>query len=138
MDGRGPASSSWAPRMNLISAALITQVSPAGPTCTKDAEGASHSTPGRVDPREVEAPNVTEDRQSPPPPRDLSEENVRAKIRTGDIASATATALLLYGADVFGFLARVLDDLDAARDVYSSFSERLWKGLSSFQWNCTL
>jgi RNA polymerase sigma-70 factor (ECF subfamily) len=68
----------------------------------------------------------------------LSEENVRAKIRTGDIASATATVLLLYGAEVFGFLAGVLDDLDAARDVYASFRERLWRGLGTFRWNCAL
>jgi DNA-directed RNA polymerase specialized sigma24 family protein len=74
----------------------------------------------------------------PSSPRDLSEDNVRARIRNGDIANATATALLLHGAEVFAFLAGVLDDPEAARDVHASFCDRVGNGLGRFGWTCCL
>jgi RNA polymerase sigma-70 factor (ECF subfamily) len=67
-----------------------------------------------------------------------SEGRVRELLAQSDVRQAVAATLRLYGAEVFGFLTGVTDDPDVADDVFSAFSERLWKGLGSFRWQCSL
>ena len=67
-----------------------------------------------------------------------SEETVRALLAQGDLRAAAELTIRCYGAEIFGFLTGVMDDPDAADDVFSSFSERMWKGLPSFRWQCSL
>jgi RNA polymerase sigma-70 factor (ECF subfamily) len=49
-----------------------------------------------------------------------------------------ATALLrAYGREILGFLVARLRDRDAAAEVFSLFTEALWKGLPGFRWECS-
>ena len=50
---------------------------------------------------------------------------------------ATA-AIRAYGPEILGFLAAMLRDEDAARDVFSQFCEDLWTGLPRFRGDCSL
>jgi RNA polymerase sigma-70 factor (ECF subfamily) len=70
--------------------------------------------------------------------RDLAERKVRSLLAKENLSGATAAALELYGAEVFGFVEGVLDDRGGANEVYSAFTERLWRGLSGFHWDCSL
>jgi RNA polymerase sigma-70 factor (ECF subfamily) len=63
---------------------------------------------------------------------------VRDALRAGDVVRATTEALNAYGAELFGFVVGVLDDYDAARDVYAAISERVWRALAEFSWRCSL
>jgi RNA polymerase sigma-70 factor (ECF subfamily) len=50
-----------------------------------------------------------------------------------------ATAVIrAYGPEILGFLAAMLRDEDAARDVFSQFCEDLWTGLPRFRGHCSL
>ncbi len=51
-------------------------------------------------------------------------QEVRQALASGDVVAATLRVLDAYGAEVFGFLAGVLDDIDEAREAYSSIGER--------------
>lgn len=42
-----------------------------------------------------------------------------------------------YGREILGFLIARLRDRDAASDVFSMFTENVWKGLAGFRWDCT-
>jgi RNA polymerase sigma-70 factor (ECF subfamily) len=63
---------------------------------------------------------------------------LEAKIRSahehGDVREATAAAIEGYGAEVLGFLLAVLRDEQAARDVYSDWSEDVVRGIGEFRW----
>ncbi|HEY2516536.1 MAG TPA: sigma-70 family RNA polymerase sigma factor [Polyangiaceae bacterium] len=67
-----------------------------------------------------------------------SEETVRRLAESGDTRAAADTTIRTYGPEIFGFLAGVMDDPDAAGDVFSAFSERVWKGIAGFRWQCSL
>jgi RNA polymerase sigma-70 factor (ECF subfamily) len=82
------------------------------------------------------APLRTEPSAEAPPA--TFEETVRDALARGDLHAATTSSLRLYGAEVFGFLLGVLGDGSAARDVYASVAERVWRGLSAFAWRCSL
>jgi RNA polymerase sigma-70 factor (ECF subfamily) len=58
-------------------------------------------------------------------------------LRDGDTARAATVALGALGPEVFGFLLGVLKE-DDAEDVFSAFSERLWRSLSTFQGRCSV
>jgi RNA polymerase sigma-70 factor (ECF subfamily) len=69
--------------------------------------------------------------------REAIERKIRAHFDAGD-RKAAATALLEgYGREVLGFLIARLRDRDAAADVFSQFTEDLWKGLDGFRWQCS-
>jgi RNA polymerase sigma-70 factor (ECF subfamily) len=50
-----------------------------------------------------------------------------------------AATLLLegYGREILGFLISRLCDRTAAEEVFSRFTEDLWRGLDGFRWRCT-
>jgi RNA polymerase sigma-70 factor (ECF subfamily) len=65
------------------------------------------------------------------------EARIRAASEAGD-RKAAATALLEgYGHELLGFLIAHLRDRDAATEVFSQFTEDLWRGLDGFRWQCT-
>lgn len=64
---------------------------------------------------------------------------IRARVGAGDVDGAAADALRLYGGEVFGFLLALHGgDEGAAGDVFSLFSEQLWRGLRGFNWSSSL
>lgn len=69
--------------------------------------------------------------------REKMEEAVRAHCSRGDWSAAAETAIRGYGAEIFGFLHAFNRSEQDAADVFSIFSERVWKGLPGFAWDCT-
>jgi RNA polymerase sigma-70 factor, ECF subfamily len=66
------------------------------------------------------------------------EEAVGRDLAVGDLASAASRALEGYGPEVFGLLASLHRSEDDAAEVFSVWSERLWRSLSSWQRDCTM
>jgi RNA polymerase sigma-70 factor, ECF subfamily len=69
--------------------------------------------------------------------RDALESRIRAHHDAGDKKRAATMLLEGYGREVLGFLIARLRDRDAASEVFSQFTEDLWKGLDGFRWQCT-
>jgi RNA polymerase sigma-70 factor, ECF subfamily len=70
--------------------------------------------------------------------RERLEEDVRSRCREGDVAGGAALAIRGYGPEVLGFLS-ILHPREAdADEVFSIWSERLFRGLPAFAWGCSL
>jgi RNA polymerase sigma-70 factor (ECF subfamily) len=69
--------------------------------------------------------------------RDALESRIRAHFDAGDKKRAATKLLEGYGREVLGFLIARLRDRDAATEVFSQFTEDLWKGLDGFRWQCS-
>jgi RNA polymerase sigma-70 factor (ECF subfamily) len=69
-------------------------------------------------------------------------EDVESKVRglcdTGDIRGAAAVAIRELGPEVAGFLVVVARDHTDAGDIFADVCVRIWKGLASFRWQCSL
>jgi len=63
---------------------------------------------------------------------------IQKRCVAGDSAGAVNEALLLLGPEIYGYLVAAHQDEDEAADAFASFSERLWRGLLRFQWECSL
>src|ERR1700754_4925291 len=66
------------------------------------------------------------------------DERIRSLLVAGDIGQATTVALRALGPEVLGFLSGALGNDDAADEVFSTFSERLWRSLNGFEGRCSL
>ncbi len=66
-----------------------------------------------------------------------TEKTIAAHLDRGDLRGAASDAMRAYGPQVLGYLAAVLRDDDAARDVFSQFCEDLLKGLPGFRRECS-
>lgn len=66
------------------------------------------------------------------------EADVRRRCDAGDHDGAATAALRGYGREIFGFLVALHKSEEDASDVFSLFSEALWKGLPKFAWQCSL
>ncbi len=69
---------------------------------------------------------------------DTVAQDVRQALDKGDEVRATICLLDAYGAEIFGFLAGVLDDVGEARQVYAALGERARERLVTFGWPCGL
>jgi RNA polymerase sigma-70 factor (ECF subfamily) len=65
------------------------------------------------------------------------DERVRALLAAGNTREAATLALRELGPEVLGFLSGVLGDMDAD-EVFSVWSERLWRSLKGFEGRCSL
>jgi RNA polymerase sigma-70 factor (ECF subfamily) len=65
------------------------------------------------------------------------DERVRALLAACETGEAATLALRELGPEVLGFLSGVLGDADAD-EVYSAWSERLWRSLKGFEGRCSL
>ena len=65
------------------------------------------------------------------------DERVRALLAARETGEAATLALRELGPEVLGFLSGVLGDADAD-EVYSAWSERLWRSLKGFEGRCSL
>jgi RNA polymerase sigma-70 factor (ECF subfamily) len=61
------------------------------------------------------------------------EERILAAHARGAHEEAATEAIRGYGPQILGYLTRVLGSPDDAADAFSFFSERLWKGMASFE-----
>jgi len=66
---------------------------------------------------------------------DLNESELAAQT---DPARAATTVIESYGPAILGYLTTLLDDDDDAADVFSMFSEDVWRGISGFRQECSL
>jgi len=72
-----------------------------------------------------------------PVERDGLEQRIRAHCESGDKKRAATALLEGYGRELLGFLIAHLRDRDAAGEVFSQFTEDLWRGLDGFRWQCS-
>jgi len=63
---------------------------------------------------------------------------VRALLEVGDVDRAVTVLLSQLGPQVFGFLRGTLRGEDDADEVFAATSVKIWRGLSTFQWQCSL
>jgi RNA polymerase sigma-70 factor (ECF subfamily) len=63
---------------------------------------------------------------------------IGARLDAGDFPGAAAETLRSYGPEILGYLYATLRDETAAEEVFSQFSEDLWKGLSRFRRLCSM
>jgi RNA polymerase sigma-70 factor, ECF subfamily len=66
------------------------------------------------------------------------EESVRSLCERGDFSGAATAAIKGYGPEILGYLTAIHRAEDDAGDVFSLFSEKLWKGLPAFGWQSSL
>jgi RNA polymerase sigma-70 factor (ECF subfamily) len=69
-----------------------------------------------------------------PSERELVERQVRALCDAGDHDKATTLLLQSYGQEIFRFVLSRLRDDEASSEVFSQFTEDLWRGLAGFRW----
>ena len=67
----------------------------------------------------------------------MSEDAIRAACDAKDLSAAITEALRAYGSELHGYLIAVTRDDVVASEVFSMAVEDLWKGLSTFRWDCT-
>jgi RNA polymerase sigma-70 factor (ECF subfamily) len=72
-----------------------------------------------------------------PEDREGLERKIRTLCDAGDKKRAATLLLEGYGREIFGFLVARLRDRDAASDVFSQFTEDLWRGFDGFRWQCS-
>ena len=56
----------------------------------------------------------------------------------GEYGAAATAVLDLYGSAIYSFIAGLLRQPSRADDVFSDFSEHLWRGLPTFEWRCSI
>jgi RNA polymerase sigma-70 factor (ECF subfamily) len=69
--------------------------------------------------------------------RDALEARIRALCEAGDKSQAATALLEGYEQELVGFLVARLRDREAAAEVFSQFTEDLWRGLDGFRWQCS-
>lgn len=69
--------------------------------------------------------------------RDALEARIRTHCQAGDKKRAATALLEGYGRELLGFLLARLRDREAAAEVFSQFTEDLWRGLDAFRWECS-
>jgi len=69
--------------------------------------------------------------------REALERTIRELGDAGDKKGAATRLLEGYGHEIFGFLVAHLRDRVAAGEVFSQFTEDLWRGLDGFRWQCS-
>jgi RNA polymerase sigma-70 factor (ECF subfamily) len=72
-------------------------------------------------------------------PRDPEsiERQIHSLCDAGEREKAATRLLESYGQEIFRFLLSRLHDHDASGEVFSQFTEDLWRGLGGFRWECS-
>jgi RNA polymerase sigma-70 factor (ECF subfamily) len=68
---------------------------------------------------------------------DPVEVQIAATMQVNDLASAATAILRAYGPAILGYLDAIVRDEDDAAEVFSIFSEDLWKGMRGFRGDCS-
>lgn len=69
--------------------------------------------------------------------REILERDIRHHLDRGDQAGAATLAIRGYGAEIYGFLMAFHRDEQDCAEVFSCFSERLWRDLAGFRGDST-
>jgi RNA polymerase sigma-70 factor (ECF subfamily) len=69
--------------------------------------------------------------------RSALEQRIRAYGEAGDSKRAATAIIEGYGREIHGFLIAHLRDPGAAAEVFSQFTEDLWRGFDGFRWQCS-
>jgi RNA polymerase sigma-70 factor (ECF subfamily) len=69
--------------------------------------------------------------------REELEQAIRGRTDALDFAGAAEAAIRGYGREIFEFIAALHRDESAAAEVFSLFTEGLWRGLPRFAWHCS-
>jgi RNA polymerase sigma-70 factor (ECF subfamily) len=69
--------------------------------------------------------------------REELEREIRALWERGELQGAAAAAVRGYGPEIYGFLVAFHRQKDDASEVFAAFTERLWRGLPGFAWQCS-
>jgi RNA polymerase sigma-70 factor (ECF subfamily) len=72
-----------------------------------------------------------------PEQREQLEREIRGFWDRGELQSAASAAIRGYGPEIFGFLVAFHRHKDDASEAYAAFTERLWRGLPDFGWQCS-
>lgn len=72
-----------------------------------------------------------------PEQREELEREIRAHCERGELQDAAAAAVRGYGPEIYGFLVAFHRQKDDASEVFAAFTERLWRGLPGFEWQCS-
>src|SRR5947208_3868590 len=64
--------------------------------------------------------------------------NIRAAWARRDFDAATTLALRGYGGDAYSLLLGLHRSRAEADDAFSTFTERLWKSMSRFEYRCSM
>jgi RNA polymerase sigma-70 factor (ECF subfamily) len=72
-----------------------------------------------------------------PNDRETVERQIHALCSAGDRDKAATLLVESYGREIFRFLLSRLRDDDATAQVFSQFTEDMWRGLASFRWECS-
>lgn len=70
--------------------------------------------------------------------REALEREARRLCQEGDAAGATAAAIRGYGPEILGFLSALHRREEDADEVFSLWSERVFRGIAGFGWECSL
>ena len=70
--------------------------------------------------------------------RARAEAEIRGRVTAGRGDDATTATRELSGAEVYGFHHALARDEDLASEVFSRWSEDVWKGLGTFRWDASL
>jgi RNA polymerase sigma-70 factor, ECF subfamily len=65
------------------------------------------------------------------------ERQIRALFDAGKLENAATLLVESYGGEIFRFVLSRLRDHDATSEVFSQFTEDLWRGLGGFRWQCS-
>ena len=71
-------------------------------------------------------------------PSDEAERAIREACDARRFDAAVNAALNTYGREILSFLAALLRSESDAHEVYSLFSEDLWKGIAKFGWRSSM
>jgi len=71
-------------------------------------------------------------------PETETERAAEAACQRHDYRAAIVVVMEAYGTEIYSFLlAQFRGDVGSADDVFSGFTEDLWRGLPKFQWRCS-
>ncbi len=68
----------------------------------------------------------------------MSEEELEARWRAGDVDGVATLAIETWGGELYGFLLATMRSETAADDVFAETCEDLWRGFARFEWRCSL
>jgi RNA polymerase sigma-70 factor (ECF subfamily) len=71
-------------------------------------------------------------------PSDDVEIAIKSAFDEGDLKRVATLTLETYGPELMGFLAACHRRIAEAEEVFSYFSEDLWRGLPDFKWRCSM
>lgn len=71
------------------------------------------------------------------PPSHALEARLRALADQDQLHQVAEEGLRAYGGELYGFLARSMDNPDEADEVYAQTCADIWAGLERFRWRCS-